>query len=207
MMLEYDRGWARCGCLMIECLLRTLSRRMGEGRHTSPAAPVLLPDRPQLGSWRVAVVRVYETPVGDTSGRECPQSEQNQQPASDVSELHGGPGSPCVGEMLPSPEVAGNVLPVVLAGGYPLAGAANPAGPDGPVVAGGPVGLCETTSPSSCEALEPLEHSVLIHADPAGQHAAVGTLSPSDCYPAGPAGPYVAGGPVGPDVSFKALDR
>ena len=42
-------------------------------------------------------------------------------------------------------------------------------------------------------------HAVLIHADPAGQHAAaVGTRSPSDCYPAGPAGPYVAGGPVGP---------
>ena len=123
-----------------------------------------------------------------------------------MSEFHGGPGSPCVGEMLPSPEVTGNVLPVVLAGGYPQAGAVNPAGPDGPVVAGGPVGPCETTSPSSCGVLEPLEHSVLIHADPAGQHAAVGTLSPSDCYPAGPAGPYVAGGPVGPDVSFKALN-
>ena len=44
------------------------------------------------------------------------------------------------------------------------------------------------------KAAEPLTHAVLIHADPAGQHAAaVGTLSPSDCYPAGPAGPYVAG--------------
>ena len=41
---------------------------------------------------------------------------------------------------------------------------------------------------------------------PAGQHAAVGTLSPSDCYPAGPAGTYVAGGPVGPDVSFIVLE-
>ena len=78
--------------------------------------------------------------------------------------------------------------------------------PTAQLTAGGPVGPCETTSPSSCGALEPLEHSVLIHADPAGQHAAVGTLSPSDCYPAGPAGPYVAGGPVGPDVSFKALE-
>ena len=144
--------------------------------------------------------------MGDTSGWECPWSEQIRQQPSDVFELHGGPGSPCVGEMLPSPEVAGSVLPVVLAGGYPLAGAANSAGPDGPVVAGGPVDPCETTSPSSCGALEPLEHSVLIHADPAGQHAAVGMLSPSDCYPAGPAGPYVAGGPVGPDVSFKALE-
>ena len=47
--------------------------------------------------------------------------------------------------------------------------------------------------------LEPLEHSVLDHADPAGQHAAVGPVGPfrmlssSDCHPAGPAGPYVAG--------------
>ena len=31
-------------------------------------------------------------------------------------------------------------------------------------------------------------------------------LSPSDCHPAGPAGPYVAGGPVGPDDVFKVLE-
>ena len=31
-------------------------------------------------------------------------------------------------------------------------------------------------------------------------------LSPSDCYPAGPAGPCVAGGPVGPDEKFQVLD-
>ena len=60
-----------------------------------------------------------------------------------------------MGEMLTSPEVIGNVLPVVLAGGSPLAGAVNPSGPDGPVVAGGPVGLCETPSPSSYGVLEP----------------------------------------------------
>ena len=123
-----------------------------------------------------------------------------------MSELSGGPGSQCVGEMLPSPEVAGSVLPVVLAGGYPLAGAANPAGPDGPVVAGRPVGQCETTSPSSCGALEPLEHSVLDHTDPAGQYAAVGTLSPSDCYPAGPAGPCITGSPVGSDDYLQVLE-
>ena len=67
-----------------------------------------------------------------------------------------------------------------------LAGEVNPAGPDGPVVAGGPVGPCETPSPSSEEVQEPLEHVVLIRADPAGL--------------------YVAGGPVGPDVSFKVLE-
>ena len=32
------------------------------------------------------------------------------------------------------------------------------------------------------------------------------TLSPSDCHPAGPAGPYVAGGPVGPDGTLKVLE-
>ena len=31
-------------------------------------------------------------------------------------------------------------------------------------------------------------------------------LSPSDCYPAGPAGPYVAGGPVGPDDYLQVLE-
>ena len=69
-----------------------------------------------------------------------------------------------------------------------------------------PVGPCETPSPSSCGVLEPLEHSVPIQTLPAGQHAAVGTLPSSDCYPAGPAGPYVAGGPVGPDDSSIVLE-
>ena len=78
--------------------------------------------------------------------------------------------------------------------------------PDGPVVAGGPVGPCETSSPSSEEIQEPLEHAVWIHADPAGQHAAVETLSPSDCYPAGPPGPCVAGRPVGPDYYLQVLE-
>ena len=36
--------------------------------------------------------------------------------------------------------------------------------------------------------------------------ACLGTLSPSDCYTAGPAGPYVAGSPVGPDEKFQVLD-
>ena len=64
---------------------------------------------------------------------------------------------------------------------------------------------CETPSPSSEENQEPLEHAVLIHADPAGQHAVVGTLSPSDCYPAGPAGPCIAG-PVGPKDYLQVLE-
>ena len=115
----------------------------------------------------------------------------------------------------------------------------HPAGPAGPYVAGGSVGPDETL-----QVLDPLEHSVLDHADPAGQNAVIqevleqlehsvldtaldgrpmegipvgqhvdvgpvglfGTLSPSDCHPAGPAGPYVAGGPVGQVDKFKVLE-
>ena len=60
--------------------------------------------------------------------------------------------------------------------------------------------------PSREEIQELLEHAVLYHADKAGQHAAVGTLSPFDCYPAGPTGPCVAGGPVGPDDYLQVLE-
>ena len=73
---------------------------------------------------------------------------------------------------------------------------------DGLVNSVGPVGPCEMPSPYAEKTHEPLEHAVLIQADPAGQPSAVGTLSPSDCYPVGPAGPYAAGGSVGPDVCF-----
>ena len=85
------------------------------------------------------------------------------------------------------PDVAGNVRPALLAGGSPRAGVVNSVGP---------VGL----PPHAEKTLEPLEHTVLTQTDPAGQFAAVGTLSPSDCYPVGPVGPYVTGGPAGPDV-------
>ena len=54
-----------------------------------PAAPVLLADGPQLGSWQVAVVRVDETPAVDAPGRKCPHAEQNRQRPIDVSEVTG----------------------------------------------------------------------------------------------------------------------
>ena len=140
-----------------------------------PTTPVLLADGPQLGSWQVAVVRVDETPAGDASGWECPRAEQNRQRLIDLS------------------EVAGDVRPVLPAGGPPLADLVNSVGP---------VGQCGMLSPYTEKIHEPLQHAVLIQADPAGRPSAVGTLSPSDCYPVGSAGPYVAGGPVGPDVCF-----
>ena len=148
-------------------------------------------------------------------------------------------------------DVARRFRLVVPAGGSSSVGTANPMGSDGPIVAGSPIGPCETLSPFFQDALGPLEHSVpdetilgldplehsgldqagpvgwhvaggpvgpdetllgldplehsgLDRADPAGRHTAVGpvglfgTLSPSDCYPAGPAGPYVAGGSCWP---------
>ena len=58
-----------------------------------PTAPVPSANGPQLGSWRVAVVRVEETPAGDASGPECPHARMNRQQPIDL------------------PEVAGNVRP------------------------------------------------------------------------------------------------
>ena len=58
-------------------------------------------------------------------------------------------------------------------GGSSSVGTTNPACPEDPVVAGGPVGPCGTLSPLFHEVLGPLEHSVLDHAGPAGQHVAV----------------------------------
>ena len=52
-----------------------------------PVAPVLLAGGPQLSSWQVTVVRVDETPAGDSSGREYPCAEP-----IDISELPDGCG-------------------------------------------------------------------------------------------------------------------
>ena len=37
-----------------------------------PVAPALLAEGPQLGPWQFAVVRVDETPAGDSSGQDSP---------------------------------------------------------------------------------------------------------------------------------------
>ena len=150
---------------------------------------------------------VEGTVAGDTPGRECPRDDRDLRPLvpAGVSVGGGEAGLPRAGETLSSLDVAGRLLPVLPAGVSSSVDAVNPAGPDGPVVAGGHVGPCGTLSPLFHDVLGLLEHSVLDHADPAGQHVAVGpvglfgTMSPSDCHPAGPAGSYVAWGPVGPD--------
>ena len=55
-----------------------------------PVAPVLLAGGPQLGSWQVAVVRVDESPAGDSSGREYPCAVLNRHRPIDISELSNG---------------------------------------------------------------------------------------------------------------------
>ena len=165
---------------------------------------------------RILVVLVDGTMAEGTPGRECPREERDLRlragvtRPTGVSVGGGGAGSPCVGGTLSYLDVAGRLLPVVPAGGSSPVGPVNPAGPDDLVDAGGPIGPCEALSSLFHEVREPLEHSVLDHAGPAGRHVAVGpvgplgTLSPSDCHPAGPAGPYVAGGPVGP---YETLNK
>ena len=63
--------------------------------------PVPSAEGPHLDSWRVAVVRVEETLLGDVSGPKFPRAETDRQPPIDL------------------PDVAANVRPVLLAGGSP----------------------------------------------------------------------------------------
>ena len=181
-------------------------------------APTLSVEGLQLVPSRISVVRVDGTIAEDTPGQECPREDWDGRPRAGVTRPAGvsvgggGAGSLWGGGTLPSLDVAGSLLPAVPTGGIPPRGAANPAGPDGPFVAGGSVGPCEMLSQMFHKNLNPLEHLVLVHAGPAGRHVAVGPVGPfrmlssSDCDPAGPAGMYVAGGPVGPDDSFQVLE-
>ena len=70
-----------------------------------PVAPVLLAGGPQLGSWQVAVMRVDETPAGDSSGREDPCDVQNRHRPIDISELSDGFGHTVVEGGPVGPEV------------------------------------------------------------------------------------------------------
>ena len=74
-----------------------------------PVAPVLLAGGPQLGPWQVAVVRVDETPAGDSSEQDYPCATQNRHRPIDIYELpdglahtvvEGGPVGPEVTEPL-----------------------------------------------------------------------------------------------------------
>ena len=70
-----------------------------------PVALVLLAGGHQLGSWQVAVMRVDETPAGDSSGREYPCAKQNRHRPIDISELPDGLGHTIVEGGPVGPEV------------------------------------------------------------------------------------------------------
>ena len=74
-----------------------------------PVAAALLAEGPPLGPWQVAVVRVDETPAGDSSGQDSPCVTQNRHRPMDIYELpdslahtvvEGGPVGPEVTEPL-----------------------------------------------------------------------------------------------------------
>ena len=74
-----------------------------------PVVPALLAEEPQLGPWQVAVMRVDETPAGDSSGQDSPCATQNRHRSMDIYELpdslahtvvEGGPVGPEVKEPL-----------------------------------------------------------------------------------------------------------
>ena len=52
-----------------------------------PVAPALLAEGPQLGPWQVAVMRVDETPAGDSSGQDSPCATQNRHRPMDIYEF------------------------------------------------------------------------------------------------------------------------
>ena len=126
-----------------------------------PVAPVLLADGPQASPWQVAVMRVDETPAGDSSEREYPCVTQSRHRPIDIYELpdclphtvvEGGPAGPEV------------IEPLALL----VRDHADPAGQHAvmrnTIVRGDPAGP---------EVIEPLELLVLDHVDPAGQHAVI----------------------------------
>ena len=98
-------------------------------------------------------------------GLECPRDDQDWRPRAGVTRPAGlsvdggGTGS-----------LRGGGTQLASMGPFRIlfSSDCHPAGPAGPYVAGGPVGPDDLF-----KVLEPLEHSVLDHADPAGQHAVI----------------------------------
>ena len=162
-------------------------------------SPVLSVGEPPSVPSRISVVLVEEAKAGGTPRLGCPRVDQDIQllagvakPAS-VTVGEDSHRSPCVGGTLSSSNITGRLLPVVPAGILFPVGPVGPADPDGSYVAGGPVGLDGTLSPSDSELVGSV--GPYVAGGPVGPD---GTLPPFISDPAGPDGPYVAGGPVGP---------
>ena len=149
-----------------------------------PVAPALLAEGPQLGPWQVAVVRVNETPAGDSSRQDSPCATQNRHRPMDIYELPDSLAHIVVEGGPVGPEVKEPLALLVL-------DHADPAGQHAVIQ--------NTTSllgPVGPEVKEPLALLVLDHADPAGQHAVIqNTTSSLEHLPAQPE-PSLGGGLV-----------
>ena len=138
------------------CVRGTLSPSMITDLEVTNAPELSSGGPPSVPSL-ISVVLVEEAKAGGTPRRECPRDDHDIQslagvakPAS-VTVYDDSLGSPCVGGMLSSSDIAGRLLPVVPVGmSFPV-GPMDPAGPDGPFVAGGPAGPFGTMSPSDSD--------------------------------------------------------
>ena len=167
---------------------KNITSPCGRGVLTLPGAagghpPAMFPvtstlpiDEPQLDSWQVIVVRVDETPAGDSSEHESPCDSQNRRRPMDMNNslnilvhavVHGGPVGPQGKEPL-----ALLVLDHADPAGWYAVVQKKLLGPAGPKIK------------------EPLTLLVVIHANPAGQRDAIHrAASVRECLPAQPEPP------------------
>ena len=81
---------------------------------TFTATPARLAEGPLLGPWQVAVVRVDETPAGDSSGQDSPCVTQNRHRPMDIYELPDSIAHTVVEGGPVGPEVTGSLALLVL---------------------------------------------------------------------------------------------
>ena len=147
-----------------------------------PVAPALLAEGPQLGLWQVAVVRVDETPAGDSSKQDSPCDTHNRHRPMDIYEL---PNSLAYTVVEGGPVGPEGIEPLALL----VCDHADPAGQHAVI-------QNSLLCPVGPRVKEPLALLVLDHADPAGQHAAIeNTTSLLEHLPTQPE-PSLEGGPV-----------
>ena len=154
-----------------------------------------------MDSWQVAVVRVDETPAGDSSEQDSPCNIQNRHRPMDMDYLPNSLAHTVVQGGHVGPQ---GIEPLALL----VRDHADPAGQHAVIQK-------KLLGPAGPKVKEPLALLVLNHADPAGQHAATqSTTSLWECLPAQPE-PSRGGGlveqisdeePTVRQVSGSALD-
>ena len=147
----------------MECLLGTLSRRIGEGCGLSPVLAGTV--------FRLCFqLRLCHQPMDLSWALGGWQSSGSRRPLQGMLPDRSFPMLKRIGN---GRLICLRLLEMFVPPPPPRAGLVNSVGP---------VGL----SSHAEKTLEPLEHMVHTQTDPAGQFSAVGTLSPSDCNSVGP---------------------